>query len=310
MFTSSDIRRLSSAPESIRQGREGIVFIGSDHVVKEQRVLNGIDPEIPCHLAERRRRAIHSFFNALTSRSPLSFETGEVTAWGASKREELDFARVEQASSSGEKAIGVLPRVQGELCRKPTQRLYEAARLLGAQIDAFGDDNVVVSEHAGARRFTILETLGGIGLEGLLQLQALWRMGSDSLWRAHYFYTQASLLNGVVGVPTSPWAGMEFAIECGFRRMSGDDDFQEVVQPSVFWRAVNRRGGEGQRDQLVRKEVSRMEGIIGAPWPYQELDTINFTNSSDFRLDPSFVEWLREKRGEMAPAMSRIRPAG
>lgn len=307
MFTSTDIQRLSSSPESIRHGREGVVFLGSEHVVKEQRNLNGIDPETPCHLAERRRRAIHGFFNALISGRPLSFESGEVRAWAPPTREVLEFAPIRQASSSGDKAIGVLPRIDGRMCLKPSERLYEAARLLGAQIDAFGDYNVVLLEHLGIRRFTILETLGGIGIEGVLQLQALWQMESVDFSQALYFYTQASLLDGVAAVPTSPWEGMQYAIECGFRRMAGDDDFQEVVRPAVFWQAVNRRGREGALDDLARSEVSRMEGLIGAEWPYQELDFINFTNAARFGLVPQFVASLRKKREEMGPAMSRLK---
>lgn len=307
MFTATDIRRLSSAPETIRHGREGIVFVGPEYVVKEQRHLNGIDADIPCHLAERRRRAVHGFFNALNNGRPLFFESGEVRAWAPSTREVLEFAQIEQASSSGGKAIGVLPRIEGRMCLKPNKRLYEAARVVGAQIDAFGDDNVVVSEHDGIRRFTILETLGGIGLEGLLQLQALWRMESEQFSRALYFYTQASLFDGVAGVPTSPWEGMQFAIECGFRRMAGDDYFQEVVRPAVFWHAVHRGGRGAAHDELSQFEVSRIEGMSGASWPYQELDLINYTNAADFGLAPRFIECLREKRKEMVPAMWRVK---
>lgn len=308
MFTSTDIRRLSSSPDSIRQGREGVVFLGSEYVVKEQRYLNGVDADIPCHLAERRRRAIHGFFNALSNGSPLSFESGEVSAWDRPTREIIEFAPIRQASSSGDKAIGVLPRIEGQMCLKPSPRLYESARLLGAQIDAFGDDNVVVSQHEGVRRFTILETIGGIGLEGLLQLQALWKMESEEFSRALYFYTQASLFDGVAGVPTSPWQGMQFAIECGFRRMAGDDDFQEVVRPAVFWHGVNRGGREGSHDHLARFEVSRIERIIGTSWSYQVLDTVNFSNAAEFGVVPGFVECLREKREQMIPAMARLKP--
>ncbi len=284
------------------------MFIGSEYVVKEQRALNGVDADIPCHLAERRRRAVHGFFNALGSGSPLSFESGEMPAWAPTTRETLEFVPVIQASSAGEKAIGVLPRIEGRMCLKPSPRLYEAARIVGAQVDAFGDDNVVVSQHEGVRRFTILETIGGIGLEGVLQLQALWRIGGEEFSRALYFYTQASLFDGIAGVPTAPWEGMQFAIECGFRRMAGDDHFQEVVRPAVFWHAVNQGGREGPHDALARLEVSRMERMIGSSWPYHELDTISFTNAADFGLVPGFVECLRGKRVEMVAAMGRLKP--
>jgi hypothetical protein len=306
MFTSADIKKVCSAPELVRLGREGIVSIGDSLVVKEHRHLNGVDADIPCHLAERRRRAIHAFFNALAGGRALAFESGEWSGRSGVVREGLQFVQIEQASSSPS-AIGVLKRLHGQECVKPSKRLYEAARVLGAQIDAFGDGNVIMCERDVVRRFTILETIGGIGLEGVLQLQAMRRLNREEYPRALYFYTQAYLLNGVVGVPTVSWEGMQFAIECGFRRMAGDDYFQEVVRPAEFWHGVHQKGSGALSDSLVRHEVARIEGMIGAPWPYQELDLDHFSNAAGFSLDDSLIDDLKGKREEMALASSRIR---
>ncbi len=322
-MTKADIWQALQTKELSRVGVEGSVSLSGDIAIKEQRSLHGLDAPISLQLAERRRRAVHGFFNALYHGQAGTLESRQLHSLRTPKTESFTFLHVHQASSWGGQSIGVLSRVYGKESSAVSTHLYNAARSSGAQIDVFGRNNVIVVEKQGARCYCIVETIGGICLEGVLQLQALQRIGSTLFPRALYFFVQALAFDGVSGFPTCPWQEMEYAIECGFRRIRGDEGFEKIVRPSSFWSRVATTDRletpiagvlpEGSRgvfntslSKLYEAEIKRIEEMMKTCWSYQELDLKSFSNYREFGLDSDLVNIIEKKRKDLKTPMGHI----
>lgn len=244
--------------------------------------------EICRQLGERRRRNVHGFFNQLIADRRLA----------CGRDMYLSFLSLPQAMSDpeGDRGIGVFRFIEGKTIQKPDLELYNAVRPLGAMIDVYGKNNVII-ERTVPKHAVVLETFPWIHVEALKQLEVLRASGSARYRPALYHFLWALELDGVQPYPTTPYPHV-------LQRCSSN----ERHLPSNFWRDICREYQQHGKvsGTVAEHELSRARGIFGPQFEPVPLDLDQLSNHRNFGVGQEMYADISELRQRLAHASAQI----